>query len=97
MISYDLMQDSSVCRRMLGKVLQSLSITYEEAEDGVQAVEKVQLSLSSQTKLNTPTATEIDLSDSKKDGVGKKCFDLILVSFFDTLLPLCLKEVVKDM
>ena len=72
------MQDSSVCRRMLGKVLQSLSITYEEAEDGVQAVEKVQLSLSlSQKKMNT---TEINSSDSTTNDAGRKCFDLILVS-----------------
>jgi hypothetical protein len=67
---------------MLGKVLQSLSITYEEAEDGVQAVEKVQLSLSlsTQKKLNATSAAEIDLSESSKVSAGKKCFDLILVS-----------------
>ena len=83
----DVMQDSSVCRRMLGKVLQSLSITYEEAEDGVQAVEKVQLSLSlSQKKLNTATsATEINLSDSTRNSAGRKCFDLILVSSLNIL------------
>jgi CheY-like chemotaxis protein len=41
---------------MLGKVLQSLSITYEEAEDGVQAIQKVQVSL-----LDLPFVRRFDL------------------------------------
>ena len=61
------LQDSAVCRRMLGKVLQSLSITYEEAEDGVQAIEKVQLSL----------------LPEQKDQPNVRRFDLILVSVIE--------------
>ena len=45
---------------MLGKVLQSLSITYEEAEDGLQAIEKVQLSLRPEQK-DVPNARRFDL------------------------------------
>jgi CheY-like chemotaxis protein len=45
---------------MLGKVLQSLSITYEEAEDGMQAIEKVQLSLLPEQK-DLPNARRFDL------------------------------------
>ena len=56
-----------MCRRMLGKVLQSLSITYEEAEDGVQAIEKVQLSL----------------LPEQKDQPNVRRFDLILVSVIE--------------
>ena len=52
---------------MLGKVLQSLSITYEEAEDGVQAIEKVQLSL----------------LPEQKDQPNVRRFDLILVSVIE--------------
>ena len=75
------LQDSSVCRRMLGKVLQSLSITYDEAEDGAQAVEKIQLSLSSLKKRTSSTASlpETNIREASNTNADRKRFDLILV------------------
>jgi hypothetical protein len=67
-----------VCRRMLGKVLQSLSITYEEAEDGVQAVEKMQMSLESPSTPSTPMLP-IPKGDRERER-ERRSFDLILVS-----------------
>lgn len=60
---------------MLGKVLQSLSITYEEAEDGVQAVEKMQMSLGSPSTPSTPI-----LKGERERERERRSFDLILVS-----------------
>lgn len=62
-----------MCRRMLGKVLQSLSITFEEAEDGIQAIEKVQRSL----QLIARRPGEESSIQDKSNG---RTFDLILVS-----------------
>ena len=64
-----------MCRRMLGKVLQSLSITFEEAEDGVQAIEKVQRSLQLQLIPRRP-GEESNIQDKSSE----RTFDLILVS-----------------
>ena len=61
-----------MCRRMLGKVLQSLSITYAEAEDGLQAIQKVQRSL------NPPQGLGEEINISEKSSCRN--FDLILVS-----------------
>ena len=63
---------------MLGKVLQSLSITYEEAEDGVQAVEKMQMSLESPSTSSTPTVPL--LKGERERERERRSFDLILVS-----------------
>ena len=101
-----IVEDSPVCRRMLGKVLQSLSITYEEAEDGLQAVDKMQLSLhgsSSSTPSMTPTHHTIksdrdrDKDKDKDKDMDKyrerKLFDLILC---DNIMPnMCGPEAVK--
>lgn len=38
-------QDSPLCRRMLGMVLKSMSISFEEAEDGQTAIDMVERSL----------------------------------------------------
>lgn len=62
---------------MLGKVLQSLSITYEEAEDGVQAVEKMQMSLESPSTPSTPTVPI--LKGDRERERERRSFDLILV------------------
>ena len=67
---------------MLGKVLQSLSITYEEAEDGVQAVEKMQMSLESPSTSSTPILPI--LKGERERERDRRSFDLILVS---TSLP----------
>ena len=66
-----------MCRRMTGKVLQSLSITFEEAEDGLQAIEKVQVSLG----LHSPSPFPTGRYDEKSvpGWCGGKPFDLILV------------------
>ena len=61
-----------MCRRMLGKVLQSLSITYAEAEDGLQAIQKVQRSL------NPPQDLGEEINIQEKS--SSRSFDLILVS-----------------
>ena len=64
-----------MCRRMLGKVLQSLSITFEEAEDGIQAIEKVRRSLQLQLIPRRP-GEEGNIQEKS----SSRTFDLILVS-----------------
>ena len=76
---------------MLGKVLQSLSISYDEAEDGLQAVEKMQISLKGTSTPSTP-GTHLMKADKEKDK-ERKLFDLILC---DNIMPnMCGPEAVR--